>query len=135
MSIFNNETSCSVISQQAFGNYSICFAKCGGCFLPESWSLIYDMLESLPTDLIYGFAVECAKEFGIDMNKESPSSLAKKAKSFINLAKEKKGVDVSHHFVKFTTTTTPQPTSLTTEKSKSTTLKTSGNQKVTNLTI
>jgi hypothetical protein len=93
------------------------------------------MLEGLSINLIGEFAKECARKFREATNEELPSSLAKKAKSFINLANEKKGVDVSHHFMEFITTTTPQPTSSTTENSKSTTLKTSGNQKVTNLTI
>jgi hypothetical protein len=121
-SINEGEKSCPVISQQAFGNYSVCFAKCGGCFLPKSWDLIYDMFENLSINLIGEFAEQCAREFREATNSEFSSSLDKIAKSFIDLAKEKKRVDVSHHFTEFTTTTTSQPTSLTTEKSKSTTL-------------
>jgi hypothetical protein len=101
-SIFYKEKSCSVISQHAFGNYSVCFAQCGGCFLPISWSLIYDMLENLPNNFINKFAEECAREFRKGTNEESPLSLARKAKSFIDLAKEKRGVDVSKHFTEFT---------------------------------
>jgi hypothetical protein len=86
------------------------------------------MIENLSTNLIHGFAEECAGEFHEATDEELPLSLAKKAKRFIDLAKEKIDVDVSHHFTNFITTTTSQPISWTTENSKLTTLKTSGNQ-------
>jgi hypothetical protein len=46
--------------------------------------------------------VDCAKDFRKATDEVLPSSLAKMAKSFINLAKDKKGVDLSPHFMEFT---------------------------------
>jgi hypothetical protein len=107
MSIFKRERDCDVISEQAFSNYSRCFASCGGCLLQESWDLILDYF---PTERMQDVAKRCAFKFREASNEECPSLTRKRTESFIQKTKNKMNIDVSEYFMEFIGTTTIEAT-------------------------
>jgi hypothetical protein len=102
-SIFEGERDCDLISEQAFSNYSRCFASCGGCILQESWDLIFDYFS---TERMQDVAKRCALKFREASGEECPLLTRRRAESFIQKTKENADINVSEFFAEFIGTTT-----------------------------